>query len=33
MGAEIPEGSRKLILGENLRRVLTPILQAKGRRA
>jgi predicted TIM-barrel fold metal-dependent hydrolase len=32
MGAEIPESSRKLILGENLRRMLTPILKAKGHR-
>jgi predicted TIM-barrel fold metal-dependent hydrolase len=32
MGAEISEPARKLILGENLRRMLTPILHAKGRR-
>ena len=32
MGAEIPERSRRLILGENLCRVLAPILRAKGRR-
>jgi len=32
MGAEIPESARRLILGENLRRVLTPILRAKGYR-
>jgi len=31
LGAEIPEAARKLILGENLRRILTPILKAKGR--
>ncbi len=31
MGAEIPETARRLILGENLRRMLTPILRAKGR--
>jgi hypothetical protein len=31
MGAEIPDPARKLILGENLRRILTPILRAKGR--
>lgn len=30
MGAEIPEPARRLILGGNLRRILTPILQAKG---
>jgi uncharacterized protein len=29
-GAEIPESARRLILGENLRRLLTPILKAKG---
>ena len=32
MGAEVPEPARRLILGENLRRMLTPILRAKGRR-
>jgi len=32
-GAEIPESARRLILGENLRRLLTPILKAKGHRA
>jgi len=32
MGAEIPESARRLILGENLRRLLTPILKAKGHR-
>jgi predicted TIM-barrel fold metal-dependent hydrolase len=31
-GAEIPESARRLILGENLRRLLTPILKAKGYR-
>jgi predicted TIM-barrel fold metal-dependent hydrolase len=31
MGAEIPESDRSLILGQNLRRILTPILRAKGR--
>jgi uncharacterized protein len=31
MGAEIPEAARRLALGENLRRLLTPILNAKGR--
>jgi predicted TIM-barrel fold metal-dependent hydrolase len=30
MGAEIPEAARQLILGENLRRLLAPILKAKG---
>jgi hypothetical protein len=30
MGAEIPETARKLILGANLRRLLTPILRMKG---
>ncbi len=29
-GADIPESARKLILGENLKRLLTPILQTKG---
>jgi uncharacterized protein len=33
MGADIPESARRLILGENLSRVLTPILRAKGYRA
>jgi predicted TIM-barrel fold metal-dependent hydrolase len=32
MGAEISEPARKLILGENLRRMLTPILKTKGYR-
>jgi uncharacterized protein len=30
VGAEVPEQARALILGENLRRLLTPILRAKG---
>ena len=30
MGANIPEEARRLILGENLRRMMTPILKAKG---
>jgi predicted TIM-barrel fold metal-dependent hydrolase len=30
MGADISEAERKLILGENLKRLLTPILKAKG---
>ncbi|MFO1020902.1 MAG: amidohydrolase family protein [Planctomycetales bacterium] len=29
-GAQIPEAARRLILGDNLRRLLTPILKAKG---
>jgi hypothetical protein len=29
-GADVPDAAKKLILGENLRRLLTPILQAKG---
>ena len=29
LGADIPEAARKLILGENLRRLLTPILKHK----
>jgi uncharacterized protein len=29
-GADIPESARKLILGENLKRMMMPILQAKG---
>jgi len=33
MGAEIPEQARRLILAENLRRMLMPILKAKGIRA
>ncbi|MEB2361169.1 MAG: amidohydrolase family protein [Bryobacterales bacterium] len=33
MGAGIPESSRRLVLRENLRRVLAPILRAKGVRA
>jgi predicted TIM-barrel fold metal-dependent hydrolase len=30
IGAEIPESAKKLILGGNLRRLLKPVLQAKG---
>ena len=30
MGADVTEADRKLILGENLRRLLLPILRAKG---
>jgi predicted TIM-barrel fold metal-dependent hydrolase len=30
LAADIPDDARKLILGENLRRLLTPILKAKG---
>lgn len=30
LGAEIPESAMKLILGENLKRLLAPILKAKG---
>ena len=30
IGAEIPESAKRLILGQNLRRILTPILRAKG---
>lgn len=29
-GAQIPDAARRLILGENLRRLLTPILRSKG---
>src|SRR5882672_4304686 len=29
-GADVPDAVKRLILGENLRRILTPILQAKG---
>lgn len=29
-GADIPESAKKLILGENLKRLLTPMLKAKG---
>ena len=32
-GAEIPRPARRLILGENLRRLLTPIVSAKGHQA
>jgi hypothetical protein len=30
VGAEIPDSDKKLILGGNLRRLLQPILKAKG---
>ena len=30
LGADIPESAKKLILGENLKRLLTPILKPKG---
>jgi len=30
LGADIPESARRLILGENLKRLLTPILKLKG---
>ncbi|MBL9126684.1 MAG: amidohydrolase family protein, partial [Verrucomicrobiales bacterium] len=30
LGADIPESARRRILGPNLRRILTPILRAKG---
>jgi predicted TIM-barrel fold metal-dependent hydrolase len=29
-GADVPDSAKRLILGENLRRILTPILRAKG---
>jgi predicted TIM-barrel fold metal-dependent hydrolase len=29
-GADIPESAKRLILGENLKRLLGPILRAKG---
>ena len=32
MGAEISESARRLVLGENLKRLLSPILRAKGMR-
>jgi hypothetical protein len=32
MGAEVSDASRKLILSGNLKRMLTPILKAKGHR-
>jgi predicted TIM-barrel fold metal-dependent hydrolase len=32
-GARIPESAKKLILGENLKRVLAPILKLKGIKA
>jgi hypothetical protein len=30
LGAEIPGNARRLILGENLKRLLRPVLKAKG---
>jgi predicted TIM-barrel fold metal-dependent hydrolase len=30
MGADISEADRRLVLGENLKRLLTPILRRKG---
>lgn len=30
MGADVPDSARRLILGENLKRLLTPILTSKG---
>jgi predicted TIM-barrel fold metal-dependent hydrolase len=30
LGADIPESAKRLILGENLKRLLTPILKQKG---
>ena len=30
LGADVAEADRQLILGENLRRMMTPILKAKG---
>jgi hypothetical protein len=30
MGADIPDSARRLILGENLRKMMTPILKSKG---
>ena len=33
LGAEIPDSAKELVLGGNLRRLLTPILRAKGYRA
>jgi uncharacterized protein len=33
IGAEVPEEAKRLILGENIRRLLAPILRAKGVRA
>ena len=32
MGADIPETAKKMILGENLRRMLAPIAKVKGLR-
>jgi hypothetical protein len=33
LGADVPDEAKRLILGANLKRLLTPILQAKGRPA
>jgi hypothetical protein len=33
VGTDIPDSAKELILGGNLRRLLTPILRAKGFRA
>jgi hypothetical protein len=30
MGADLPDSTRRLVLGGNLRRALKPILKAKG---
>jgi hypothetical protein len=30
LGAKIPESAKRLILGENLKRLLAPILKVKG---
>ena len=30
LGADLPESAKRLILAENLKRLLKPILQAKG---
>ena len=33
LGADIPDSAKELVLGGNLRRLLTPILRAKGYQA
>jgi predicted TIM-barrel fold metal-dependent hydrolase len=33
LGAEIPDSAKELVLGGNLRRLLTPILRSKGYKA
>jgi hypothetical protein len=33
MGADIPDSAKELVLGGNLRRLLTPALRAKGYQA